>query len=84
MGYQGSTCQNCIKMPGCKFGDCVKAFQCNCLEGWSVSSQKYLKISLLEKLVTICFKNRTYPKAFKQLRSFCSEVRSECYGYKIV
>ncbi|XP_023328477.1 delta-like protein C isoform X1 [Eurytemora carolleeae] len=34
MGYQGGTCQSCIKHPGCIHGSCNTAFECNCEGGW--------------------------------------------------
>ena len=34
MGYNGETCQSCIKLATCVHGTCNTAFQCNCDPGW--------------------------------------------------
>ncbi|KAG1672483.1 Neurogenic locus protein delta [Nymphon striatum] len=34
MGWQGRSCNECIRYPGCSHGTCDQPWQCNCDEGW--------------------------------------------------
>jgi len=34
LGYQGPSCRDCMKLPGCQHGDCTKSFTCHCEPGW--------------------------------------------------
>ena len=34
MGWQGPSCTNCVRYPGCLHGTCSQPWQCNCQEGW--------------------------------------------------
>ena len=34
LGYQGPSCRDCVKLPGCQHGDCTKSFTCHCEPGW--------------------------------------------------
>lgn len=31
----GDSCTQCLSMPGCVHGHCIKPFECRCQEGWS-------------------------------------------------
>lgn len=34
MGWQGPSCTECVRYPGCLHGTCGQPWQCNCQEGW--------------------------------------------------
>lgn len=34
MGWQGPSCTECVRYPGCLHGTCSQPWQCNCQEGW--------------------------------------------------
>lgn len=34
MGWQGPSCNECVRYPGCLHGTCSQPWQCNCQEGW--------------------------------------------------
>jgi len=34
MGWQGPSCGECVRYPGCLHGTCGQPWQCNCQEGW--------------------------------------------------
>uniref|UniRef100_A0A8D3E221 DeltaB n=1 Tax=Scophthalmus maximus TaxID=52904 RepID=A0A8D3E221_SCOMX len=34
MGWQGPSCSECVRYPGCLHGTCGQPWQCNCQEGW--------------------------------------------------
>jgi len=33
IGWEGDKCDKCVKLPGCRHGNCSEAFQCSCLQG---------------------------------------------------
>ncbi len=35
VGYEGITCEQCVKLPGCQFGKCTEALECICDEGYT-------------------------------------------------
>uniref|UniRef100_A0A8K9XB50 DeltaB n=1 Tax=Oncorhynchus mykiss TaxID=8022 RepID=A0A8K9XB50_ONCMY len=34
MGWQGPSCNECVRYPGCLHGTCGQPWQCDCKEGW--------------------------------------------------
>lgn len=34
IGWQGPSCDECVRYPGCLHGSCLQPWQCNCQEGW--------------------------------------------------
>jgi len=37
VGWEGTNCEICVRLPGCVNGNCTNEFECNCHDGWSGS-----------------------------------------------
>ena len=37
VGWEGTNCEICVRLPGCVNGNCSNELECNCYDGWAGS-----------------------------------------------
>ena len=35
VGWEGTNCEICVRLPGCVNGNCSNELECNCYDGWA-------------------------------------------------